>query len=105
MRVATFTIAVALAATRVAAQSADDVGKLTLDDLMKVEVTSVARRGQALSDTPAAVFVITQEDIERSGATTIAEVLRIVPGLDVASVDGSIWAIRARGFNGRYANK
>jgi len=82
-----------------------DLSKLSVDDLMDVEVTSVARRGQKLSDTPAAVFVITQDDIQRSGATTIPEVLRMVPGVDVASVDGNIWAISARGFNGRWSNK
>ncbi|HJW96230.1 MAG TPA: TonB-dependent receptor [Thermoanaerobaculia bacterium] len=84
---------------------APDLAKLDVGDLMNVEVTSVARRGQKIADTPAAVFVITQEDIQRSGATTIAEVLRIVPGLDVASVDGNIWAISARGFNDRWSNK
>ncbi len=72
---------------------------------MKIEVTSVARKGQKLSDTAAAVFVITQEDIRRSGATTIPEVLRIVPGLEVAQVDANTWAVSARGFNSRFANK
>ena len=72
---------------------------------MNVEVTSVARRGQKLSDTAAAVFVITQEDIRRSGATSIPEVLRTVPGLHVAQISAHVWAITARGFNGRYANK
>src|SRR5947207_2933689 len=76
-----------------------DLSRLDVDDLMNVEVTSVARRAQKLADTPAAVFVITREDIERSGATTIAEVLRMAPGLDVASIDGNIWAISVRGFN------
>ncbi len=78
---------------------------LSMDDLMNVEVTSVARHGERLSDTAAAVFVITRDDIARSGATTIPDVLRIVPGLEVASVDGTIWAISARGFNGRWANE
>jgi iron complex outermembrane receptor protein len=87
------------------AHDPSELSKLDIDDLMNAEVTSVARRGQKLSDTPAAVFVITQDDIARSGATTIAEALRIVPGLDVASVDGNVWAISARGFNGRWANK
>jgi iron complex outermembrane receptor protein len=72
---------------------------------MNVEVTSVSRKGQKLSDTAAAVFVITQDDIRRSGATSIPEVLRIVPGLDVARINGNTWAITARGFNGRYVNK
>lgn len=87
------------------AQEKDDLTKLSVDDLMNVEVTSVARKGQKLSETPAAVFVITQEDIRRSGATTIPEILRIVPGLDVARVSANTWAVSARGFNHRFANK
>jgi iron complex outermembrane receptor protein len=90
--------------TGAAAQTAD-LEKLSIDELMNVEVTSVARHGERLSDTPAAVFIITREDIERSGATTVPEVLRIVPGLDVASIDGNIWAISARGNNNRWADK
>src|SRR5258706_2042445 len=82
-----------------------ELEKMSIDDLMNVEVTSVARRGERLSDTAAAVFIISRADIERSGATTIPDVLRIVPGLDVASVDGNIWAVSARGYNGRWANK
>jgi iron complex outermembrane receptor protein len=98
-------IAVVLSVGQAAAQSTDDISKLSVDDLMNVEVTSVARRGQKLSETPAAVFVVTQEDIRRSGATTIPEILRTVPGLHVAQISGHVWAITARGFNGRYANK
>jgi iron complex outermembrane receptor protein len=94
-----------LAVEPLAAQDKADLANLSVDDLMNLEVTSVARKGQKLADTAAAVFVITQEDIRRSGATTIPEVLRIVPGLDVAHVDGNSWAVSARGFNSRFANK
>jgi iron complex outermembrane recepter protein len=87
------------------AQQSHDLASLSVDDLMNVEVTSVSRKGQKLSDTAAAVFVISQDDIRRSGATSIPEVLRIVPGMDVARINGNIWAISARGFNGRFANK
>jgi iron complex outermembrane receptor protein len=87
------------------AQENRDLSSLSVDDLMNVEVTSVSRKGQKVSDTAAAVFVITQDDIRRSGATTIPEILRIVPGLDVARVNGNVWAISARGSNGQYANK
>jgi iron complex outermembrane receptor protein len=86
-------------------QESPDLTSLSVDDLMNVEVTSVSRKGQKLSDTAAAVFVITQDDIRRSGATSIPEILRIVPGLDVARINGNIWAISARGSNGRFANK
>src|SRR5688572_9731255 len=87
------------------AQENDDLASLSVDDLMNVEVTSVSRKAQKLADTAAAVFVITQDDIRRSGATSIPEVLRIVPGLSVARINGNLWAISARGFNGQYANK
>ncbi len=86
-------------------QETRDLSTLTVDDLMNVEVTSVARKEQKLSDTPAAVFVVTQEDIRRSGATSIPEILRIVPGLNVARINGNSWAISARGSNGQFANK
>ena len=87
------------------AQENRDLTSLSVDDLMNVEVTSVSKKAQKVSDTAAAVFVITQDDIRRSGATSIPEILRIVPGLDVARVNGNTWAITARGFNGQYANK
>ncbi|MBI5895540.1 MAG: TonB-dependent receptor, partial [Desulfobacterales bacterium] len=71
-----------------------------------VEVTTtVSRKAQRLSDTAAAVFVITAEDIHRSGVTSIAEALRMVPGIEVARLDANRYAITARGFNGNFANK
>jgi iron complex outermembrane recepter protein len=63
------------------------------------------KKEQKLSRTPAAVFVITQEDIRRSGATNIPDLLRMVPGLDVAQINANTWAISARGFNLQFANK
>ncbi len=82
-----------------------DLTELSLEELLSIEVTSVSKKAQRLSETAAAVFVITQEDIRRSGATSIPEVLRMVPGLQVARIDANKWAISARGFNGRFANK
>ncbi len=58
-----------------------------------------------MADAAAAIFVITQEDIRRSGATSIPEALRLVPGLEVARIDENKWAIGSRGFNGRFDNK
>ncbi|GFO66468.1 TonB-dependent receptor [Geomonas limicola] len=78
---------------------------LGLEDLMNLTVTSVARKSQRLSDAAAAVFVITQEDIRRSGVTNIADALRMVPGLDVARIDANKWAVSSRGSNGRFASK
>ena len=79
--------------------------KLDLADLMNVKVDSAAKKSQTLSQSTAAIFVITEEDIRRSGATQIAEVLRMVPGLQVAGFNSYTWAVSARGFNGIYANK
>ena len=72
---------------------------------MNLRVTSTARRPQTVAESAAAVFVITQDDIRRSGVTSIPEALRMVPGVEVARIDGNKWAITARGFNGRFANK
>ena len=72
---------------------------------MNMQVTSVSKRTQKVADAAAAIFVITQEDIRRSGATSIPEALRLVPGVQVARIDENKWAISSRGFNGRFANK
>jgi hypothetical protein len=82
-----------------------DLTELPLEALMEIEITSLSKKSQTLAEAPAAVFVITQEDIRRSGALTIPEVLRMVPGLQVARITASQWAITARGFNGRFGNK
>ncbi|MFO1351638.1 MAG: TonB-dependent receptor [Gammaproteobacteria bacterium] len=72
---------------------------------MNREVTSVAKTPQKLVDSAAAVTVITQEDIRRSGVTSIPEALRLAPGIEVARIDANRWAVSARGFNGLFANK
>ena len=79
--------------------------EMSLEELMNVEVTSVSKKAQSLSQAAAAIFVITQEDIRRSGATSIPEALRMVPGVQVARIDANKWAISVRGFNLRFANK
>lgn len=79
--------------------------KLSIEDLMNVSVSSAAKKEQKLGDTAAAVYVITQEDLRRSGATSIPEALRMVPGVSVAQINSNSWAISARGFNSRFANK
>jgi iron complex outermembrane receptor protein len=84
---------------------AADLTELSLEELMNVEVTSVAKKAQPLSGAAAAVYVITQEDIRRSGATSIAEAIRMAPGVDVARFDSNKWAISARGFNTLFSNK
>jgi len=78
---------------------------LSLQDLLSVEVTSVSKTHQSLSDVATAVYVITDDDIKRSGSSTIPELLRLAPGINVAQIDAYQWAISARGFNGLRANK
>src|SRR6267143_6400315 len=72
---------------------------LSLEELANLEITSVSRHAERLSDAPASVFVITGDDIRRSGATSIPEALRLAPNLQVARVDARQYAISARGFN------
>src|SRR5438046_10585231 len=86
-------------------QGVPDISRMSIEELMNVEVTSVAKRPQKVADAAAAIFVLTQEDIRRSGATSIPEALRLVPGLEVARIDQNKWAIGSRGFNGRFDNK
>ncbi|UFS70607.1 TonB-dependent receptor [Geomonas sp. RF6] len=78
---------------------------LTLEDLMHVRVTSVSKKEQSVANSAAAIFVITSEDLRRSGATSIPEALRMVPGLEVARINSNSWAVTSRGFNGLFANK
>jgi iron complex outermembrane recepter protein len=82
-----------------------DLTALKIEDLMNIDVTSAAKREQRLSRVPAAIFVITAEDILRSGATNIPDLLRMVPGLEVAQINPSNWAVSARGFNGQYSER
>ena len=83
----------------------EDLTRLSLEELMDIQVTSVSKGAEDFSKAAAAIFVITQEDLRRSGVNTIPEALRMVPGLQVAQIDSSTWAISSRGFNSRFANK
>jgi iron complex outermembrane receptor protein len=93
------------------AQQPDSAGspgalkKLTLEQLMNLEVTSVSKRPERLSQASSAIQVITQDEIRRSGVTSLPEALRLTTNLEVAQVDSRQWAISARGFNGTTANK
>jgi iron complex outermembrane receptor protein len=82
-----------------------DLSGASLADLMQIEITSASRKEQRLFDTPSAVYVITAEDIRRSGLTSIPELLRLAPGVQVAQINGTKWAVSVRGFNGLYSNK
>src|SRR5689334_21631164 len=77
--------------------SSSNLKKMTLEELMNIEVTSVSKKPEKLAEVASAIQVITQEDIHNSGAKTIPEVLRLAPNLQVAQVNSSQWAISARG--------
>ncbi|MBD3299062.1 MAG: TonB-dependent receptor [candidate division Zixibacteria bacterium] len=91
------------------AQSRDagghDLTQVDLEDLGNIEVSIVSKADEPLFDAAAAVYVLTADDIERTGVTTIADALRLVPGFHVARVDAGKWAISARGFTSQYAAK
>ena len=81
-----------------------DLSGFSLEELLDVEVVSLSRKAESVQGAAAAVFVITAEDIRRSGAHSIPEVLRLAPGLNVARINSNSWAITSRGFNARFAN-
>jgi len=78
---------------------------MSLTELENIQVTSVSKEPEKANEAAAAAFVITQEDIQRSGATSIPEVLRMAPGVDVAQAGAHDWAVSVRGFNSQFANK
>jgi iron complex outermembrane recepter protein len=81
------------------------LSQMSIEDLMNIEVTSASRKEQRATDVAAAIFVITQDDIRRSGMTTIPDVLRLAPGVQVAQINSNKWAVSVRGFNSLYSNK
>ncbi|GAA4650040.1 TonB-dependent receptor plug domain-containing protein [Kistimonas scapharcae] len=88
-----------------AAIAEDDFLDMSLEELVSLEVTSVSKKSQSIMESAAAVYAITQEDIRRSGAKTIPDLLRMVPGLQVSKVNGNAWSVSSRGFNSVFSNK
>ena len=82
-----------------------DLTLVSLENLMNMEVTSASKKEERILRTAAAIFVITQADIRRSGMTSVPDLMRMVPGMQVAQINSSNWSISARGFNGRFADK
>jgi iron complex outermembrane receptor protein len=82
-----------------------DLTQLPLEDLMNVDVTSVSKKKQSIGDAPAAVSVISADDISRSGYSTIPDLLRLAPGVDVGQINSFTWGIGVRGLNDEFANK
>ena len=79
--------------------------QLSLEELMNVQVYSASRHLEPSHTAPSAIFVLTNEDLRRSHATSVPEALRLVPGVQVGRVDANKWAVSMRGFNSREANK
>jgi iron complex outermembrane receptor protein len=102
---ALFALCLMAVAPRAGAQSIGQLKQLSIEDLANIDVTSVTRSKEPLSDAPAAVFVITHDDIIRSGAMTLPEILRLAPNLEVAQINAYAYAISARGFNQYASNK
>jgi len=98
-------LALLLSTGALGGERAVDLTDLDLERLMQVRIISASKREQQLLRTPAAAFVISQEDIRRSGARSIPDLLRMVPGIQVARINSSEWAVSARWFNHRFANK
>ena len=95
----------ALSTDSLAQARAPDLSQASIEELMNIEITAAGRKEQRAADVAAAVFVITNDDIRRSGMTTIPDLLRMAPGVDVAQINSNKWAVSVRGFNGLYANK
>lgn len=105
LRQSIFTLAFCLFASPVLASTPIDLTELSLEALMNIEVTTVGKKEQRLFEAAAAVFVLTQEDLLRSGVRTLPDALRLVPGLYVGRVDANKWALTSRGFTGLFSNK
>jgi iron complex outermembrane receptor protein len=88
-----------------AAEEEVDLFNMPLDQLSNLSVTSVSKKSEKASQAPAAIYVITHEDIKHSGMTSIPELLRMVPGIQVAQAGSHQWAITSRGNNSQFANK
>jgi iron complex outermembrane receptor protein len=83
--------------------SPESLKQMSLEELGNVEVTSVSKQPEKVQRTPAAIYVLTQEDIRRSGATSVPELLRLVPGVEVARIDSDHWAVGIRGFGSEFS--
>jgi iron complex outermembrane recepter protein len=105
-----FTVLIAALATPGQAESLPDdqqtsepLKQLSLSELGDVEVTTVSKKPAEIWKTPAAIYVLTHEDIHRSGATNIPDVLRLVPGVEVARINSSQWSVGIRGFGSSFS--
>ena len=88
-----------------ASATSSDLASLSLEDLMEIEVDLVSRQPERVLDVPAAIAVLTTDDLRRAGVRELPEALRLVPGMHVGRVDANKWAVTTRGFNSLFANK
>lgn len=102
--VALFILAIVHTNTSALAASVD-LSKLSLKELTEIEVTLASKKSEPASEASAAVYVITSEDIKKSGMNSVPELLKMVPGIQVSRIDSSKWAIGSRGFAREFANK
>ena len=84
-------------------QSTQSLKQLSLAQLGDIEVTTVSKEPEEVWNTPAAIYVLTNADIRRSGATTIPDALRLVPGVEVAQIDSDHWSVGIRGFGSEFS--
>lgn len=97
---------IALLAMETPARDLDtDIKGTSIEQLMQINVATVTRQDEELRSTPAAVYVLTREDLQRAHVANIPDVLRLVPGVEVARVDANKWTVSIRGCNSRTANK
>jgi len=92
-------------AAQLDANEPEDFFDMSIEELMDIRITTASKKEEKLFETPAAAYVITSEDIRRSGATSIPDALRMVPGLHVARMNSNKWAVTSRGFNSEFADK
>jgi len=87
------------------ADTRSDLAKMSIEELINLKVTIASKKEKKISESPSAIYVITQEDIRRSGYTSVPEILRLVPGFHVSQINSNAWAISSRGFSNKYSNK
>jgi len=98
-------LATAVGARAAVPDTIAELRSLSIEELANIQISSVSKKAEPLSEAAAAIYVITNNDILRSGATSVPEMLRLAPNLDVARINASNYAISARGFNGHIADK
>jgi iron complex outermembrane recepter protein len=100
-----FFLLVLLVAKTSSAESHIDLSNLSPAELSKIKVTTISKREESAAEASSSIYVLTHEDIRRAGVTTIPGMLRLIPGIHVASIDSNRWALGVRGFTNQFGNK